>query len=226
MKDFERVCVDDITYIINSDGIEIVECKKDITDLVIHETYDGNIVTKISKDAFKDCDMLASVTIPGSIKRIEAGIFSFMKSLKNVTILEGVEVIDDNAFWCSNIENITIPNSIKSIGDIFGITKCKYLNYYEYDNGYYIGNNDNPFLVLVKAKDQKVIEKCEINEKCRFILPCAFLDCPKLKSIHIPKNIIQVGYSAFSDCTIYCKKDTNFTNWDKEWCEDCKIIYE
>lgn len=226
MKDFEKMCVDGVIYTVNESEAEVVGSKDDITDLVIRDSYDGYKVTSIAKDAFRGCEMLESVTIPGSIKRIEMGVFSFLKSLKNVKIMEGVEVIDDNAFWCSNIENITIPNSIKNLGDIFGITNHKHLNYYEYDNGYYIGNDDNPFLVLVKAKDQKVIEKCEINEKCRFILPCAFLDCPKLKSIHIPKNIIQVGYSAFSDCTIYCKKDTDFTNWDKEWCEDCQVIYE
>lgn len=225
MKDFEKMCVDGVIYTVNESEAEVVGSKDDITDLVIRDSYDGYKVTSIAKDAFRGCEMLESVTIPGSIKRIEMGVFSFLKSLKNVKIMEGVEVIDDNAFWCSNIENITIPNSIQTIGDIFGITNHKHLNYYEYDNGCYIGNNDNPFLVLVKGKN-KTIENCGINEKCRFILPCAFLDCPKLKSVYIPKSVIQVGYSAFSNCIIYCANDTNFTNWDKEWNEDCKIIYE
>ena len=67
-----------------------------------------------------------SVTIPSAIagKKVTSigqGVFQWQKSLKSVTIPNGVTSIDDYAFWdCRNLTSITIPNSVTKIGEYFG----------------------------------------------------------------------------------------------------------
>ena len=77
-------------------------------------------VTSISWWAFKDCNSLTSVTIPGSI--VEIGNDSvgspFKKSigLKSVVIMDGVKQIWANAFRYSHLEQVTILGNNLKIG--------------------------------------------------------------------------------------------------------------
>ena len=84
----------------------------------------SSAVTTIGKDVFANCTSLRKVTIPTAESYIGRlfGATSYVdqqkalpQSLKEVTILGG-ESIGSNAFYgCSNLTNITIPNSITTI---------------------------------------------------------------------------------------------------------------
>ena len=92
-------------------------------------------ITKIAGGAFRDCDWLESVTIPGSVKAIgeditweeanekdldlgDTGTFGSCTSLKSVMIGKGVKVIGVGAFEdCESLVSVTIPNSVTTIGD-------------------------------------------------------------------------------------------------------------
>ena len=69
-----------------------------------------------------------------------------------------------------------------------------------YDNGYYLGNESNPYLVLVKAKGEW-ISSCEIHENTRFICYSAFYNCSSLTSVEIPDSVTSIGSYAFSGCS-------------------------
>ena len=77
---------------------------------------------------------------------------------------------------------------------------CSGLKYNEYDNALYLGNKDNPYVVLVKAEN-KYITSCEINEKTKFIYASAFAYCRSLTSITIPDSVTSIGNYAFRDCS-------------------------
>lgn len=118
------------------------------------------------------------------------------------SIYEGKSVtsIGSYAFiGCTNLTSITIPDSVTSVG-IGAFSECSRLLYNEYDNGYYLGNETNPYLVLEKAKS-KLITSCEINENCKFIDSGAFADCTNLTSITIPDGITSIGWATFYNCT-------------------------
>ena len=166
-----------------------------LTNIVI-----PNGVTSIGYEAFENCSSLTSITIPNSVIWIGYEAFENCSSLTSVTIPNSVTSIGDGAFYkCSSLTSITIPNSVTSIGyDTFD--GCDNLQYNEYENGLYLGNTENPTLVLVKAKNTDITE-ISISEKTKVIYDSAFKNCSSLISITIPDSVMSIGGGAFWGCS-------------------------
>ena len=151
----------------------------------------GDSVTSIGSYAFVGCSSLTSVTIPDSVTSIGSFAFWDCSSLKSVTIGNSVTSIGEVAFWeCKSLTSVTIPDSVTSI-EQGAFLDCSSLIYNEYDNGLYLGNADNPYLVLVEAKDIS-ITSCEINNKTKIILEKAFWKCGFLTSVTIPDSVTSI----------------------------------
>ncbi len=149
---------------------------------------------------FQKCSALESIEIPSTVKTIEAYAFSGCSSLKNVILPEGVTAINGLAFQsCTALESIHIPNGILSIGDS-AFTGCKSLNYAIYDNAKYLGNEENPHLILVSAKSTS-ITSCNIHEDTKIICDYAFDGCTRLSTVTLPDGIMTVGRYAFNKCS-------------------------
>lgn len=96
-------------------------------------------VTAIGKEAFAGMSMLTAITIPNSVKRIDAyafsetgitsliipesvttiseGLFFECKKLKSVTLPETLTKIDNAAFkGCSSLTAVTIPGNVTDFG--------------------------------------------------------------------------------------------------------------
>ncbi len=101
-----------------------------------------------------------------------------------------------NPIW---VKKIVIPDSVTSIGD-YAFFLCSSLKYNEYDNGYYLGNETNPCVALIKAKSTS-ITSCSINEKTKVIYTYAFFGRSSLESIVIPESVTSIGDYAFEDCS-------------------------
>ena len=65
---------------------------------------------------------------------------------------------------------------------------------------YYLGNENNPYLALIKAKD-KNITSCQINDNTKIIADNAFEYCSSLTSIVIPASVTSIGSYAFDGCS-------------------------
>ena len=157
-------------------------------------------VTSIGSEAFEDCTSLTSVTIPDSVTSIDSQAFRYCESLTNITIPNSVTSIGIYAFNnCTSLTTVNIPDSVTSInGDIF--SGCTSLVYNEYNNGCYLGNDGNPYVVFIKTKDKNVMS-CDIYNDTRFIAYSAFYNCKSLTSITIPDSVTSIGQSVFQDCT-------------------------
>lgn len=165
--------------------------------LVSVDIPDG--ITMIDTAAFNECASLASVSLPSGLTIIRNYAFDECTSLKEVIIPDGVTGIGDRAFHgLTSLVKITVPNSVNYIGEnAFG--DCFNVNYNIYDNAYYIGNDINPYLILVKAKD-KAIESCVIHKDTKHIHSYAFAECNNLTKIIIPDDVVQIQAGAFAQC--------------------------
>ena len=73
-------------------------------------------VTTIGQDAFEYCSNLQSVTLPNSITAINSSAFYYCTKLGSVNLPEGLTSISQYAFYKCNLDTITIPSTVSSIG--------------------------------------------------------------------------------------------------------------
>ena len=157
-------------------------------------------VTSIGDAAFRGCSGLTNVTIPDSVTSIGSSAFSGCSGLTSVTIGNGVTSIGRYAFGgCSGLTNVTIPDRAISI-ESSAFDGCSKLKYNEYDNALYLGNKNNSYVFLIKAKNVD-ITSCSINVKTKVIWYSAFSGCSRLTSITIPDGVTSIGNRAFSGCS-------------------------
>lgn len=171
-------------------------------------------VTKIGNSAFWGCENLYNVFITdvkawceisfdGSFATPLVFADNFVlngEPVVDLVLPEGVTKINGNAFYgYDTLESVSIPSTVESVG-AGAFSECDYLAYNEYDNAYYLGNESNPYLLLVKAKSTD-ISSCNIHESTKIIYASAFRDCVNLASIEIPTGALEINYSAFAGCS-------------------------
>ncbi len=176
----------------SENSLKLLKAPENSQDIIIPEIVSYNNssfkVTSIGYQAFKDCSNLASVTIPNSVTAI------------------GYQAFKD----CSKLTNVIISDSVTSIGtDVFA--GCDSLQYNEYDNGLYLGNENNKYFVLVKTKDISIIS-CEINVDTKIVFDSVFDGSNRLESITVPEG--NTAYAS-QDGILYNKAKTVFIHIPK-----------
>ena len=190
-------------------------------DIVIPFIYEGLPVTQIDNNVFRRYTALRNIVIPNTIIEIPAYTFSDCTNLENVIIGNCVTKIGHNAFSgcsklknvflgnsvkeieycafdkCSSLEFINIPNTVSKIGAIFSSYKTLKMNSYE--GGNYLGNSENPFLLLVSI-DNRELTTYKIHENTKIIYPSVFESCANLIAIDIPDSVTHIESSLFKDC--------------------------
>ena len=169
-------------------------------DITIPSTLGGYPVAAIGFCAFDYNNTITSVTIPGSVKVIEGHAFSYCTKLKSVTLEEGVEKIESYAFSnCYYLLNFSVPNSLK-ICEAYVFYNTQFaLDFNHYDNATYLGNEENPYVLLYLSENDN-ITSCQIHEETRIIADHAFAYCEELTEIVIPDKVVHIGEWAFDDC--------------------------
>ncbi len=138
--------------------------------------------------------------VPETVVKISDNALYNAINLVEIVLPEGLTHLGINAFYgCKNLISLSVPSTIESVKNL-ALSTCKSLQFNLLGNAFYLGNEQNPYLILVKAKATN-IKSCQIHENTKFIYSSAFKDCTALEEIEIPAEIIEIGENAFNNCT-------------------------
>ncbi len=180
----------EVTY--RSDGYHYFKRRIDIPSIVSYNDVNYN-VTRIGDKAFKEENLLKSVTIPNSVTRIGDDAFYGCSSLTSVTIPNSVTTIGDHAFYGNNFDSITIPSSVTWIKN-GAFAHCFHLSSITLPDG-------------ITSVADSTFKKCSnltsitIPDNVTGIGSSAFQECSNLTSIEIPNSVTSIGVGAFCDCS-------------------------
>lgn len=159
-------------------------------------------VTSIGNNAFFYCSALTSITIPGSVTSIGQDAFYYCSGLTSAGPIGGgygyefgwTKKIPSHAFaYCSGLTNITLPDSITSIGD-YAFSYCSGLTSVTIPNG--VTNIEDYTFFSCNA-----LTSITLPDSVTSIGETAFYGCSKLTSITIPDSVTSIGHYAFEDCS-------------------------
>lgn len=148
-----------------------------------------------------------------------------LKKIRSITIPDTVTHIGDYAFHdCISLQNVVIPESLEYFGWRV-LEECDKLMYTKFDKACYLGNDSNPYVVLLKTTSKSIVS-CEIHQDTQFIADDAFKNCSRIKEINIPEGVKGIGATAFEGCKSLVKvvfpnslKRISYSLLD-EWRED------
>ena len=114
----------------------------------------------------------------------------------DVVIPDGVTGIGDYVFgFCRDLHNVTIPDSVVSIGRNSFYESGIYSNWANWENGvFYIGK----YLI---AASGSLSGEYAVKPGTKVISDWAFSGCKKLRGICVPDTVISIGDSAFLGCS-------------------------
>ena len=194
----------ELSYLLAADGagyeVSLSEFPSEPFDLIVPAEHNGLPVTAIADRAFNSrnySQYIQSVTLPDTLTRIGQSAFYYTSSLVSLTIPSGVQYIEDGAFSLSGIRSLSLPSSLVGLSLSFWDSD---FDYTIYRNACYLGNEDNPHLVLARATS-RYVTSCEIHPDCRLIAPSAFVSCSSLTEVTLPDTVTYIGRDAFSGCT-------------------------
>ncbi len=181
-------------YTTNNNQITITGYTGPDSGVVIPDTINGLLVTKIGDGAFFGRTSLTSVTIPDSVTTLEAGAFYDCSGLTSVTIGNSVTSIGYEAFTgCSGLTSVTIPDSVTIIGTS-AFFSCSGLTSVTIPNSVTTLGAD-AFYACTR------LTSVTIGNSVTVIGSQAFSHCRSLTSVTIPNSVTSIGYEAFYGCS-------------------------
>lgn len=223
-------------------AIDLSKCQINTKQLFEFEAYEQGM--QVSKYLGSD----AIVSIPALVdgkKILAIGINAFRdnKKVKKITIPEGIEIIDDFVFsGCDNLETVLLPNSLLRLGyesfrecyslqEIVIPYNVEKIGDYCFYKCHKLANivllSSVPLRIEFAAFSEcHALENFTFPEVTRFIGPYAFNNCINLGNITIPKNVQQIGLSAFYGCaslsTVFLQVQNSIEN--KKWFARCRNL--
>lgn len=180
-------------------------------------------LTEIPNYAFANCNNLVVINIPSNIKRVGVRAFGSQMSLfapASITIADGVEEICSRAFNGKNVDELTIPESVKimDLSALRGIN-INTLNFNAANAVFRMTMSDEVSILYntsvntvnfgnkVKSVGENFgassdVETVNFSDSIEHIGESAFYNCQKLKEFNLPPNLQTIGDKAFAGCSV------------------------
>ena len=199
-------------YMENQDGtILISEYLGNNANVVIPEKINNKNVTKIGIYAFKNNDIISSITLPDTVTEIDQRAFYNCNALADIVLSKNIKTIEEKAFYsCDKLSSITFPNTLTNLGND-SFSNCEALKNVQIPNS--VTNwGQNVFmhsgvetLTLAegltklgeRAFSGTAIKEITLPNSLTTIPKGAFGGCWLLESITWGKNLTTIGESAF-----------------------------
>ncbi len=204
------------------EGVKIVRYTGGSQNETIPSMLGGKPVVALGLEAFRDNQQLITVTIPSTVKTIEAtnwdGCFRDCRNLTEVIGLENVTLIGSRAFLgCSNLKKVTFGEGLKEIGNS-AFEGCTILEQVvlpstlETIGSYAFKNCDALTSVTIPSSvttfSREAFAECdslasvEMNATLEKIGDEAFRDCPVLSSVSLAPTMRLIGKKMFQKCPL------------------------
>lgn len=165
-------------------------------------TLRKNLLT-IDNGAFRNCNALATVSIPSTVTSIGIEAFENCSSISAITIPVGVTEINNRAFSnCSSLASVTIDGEVTRIG-----ISAFYNNAFE--------SITLPETVAVlddsSFRDCANLKKITLPTSVNTLGDAVFLECSALGNASMPDSVTSVGKGVFffnDDITVQIRKNT------------------
>lgn len=139
----------------------------------------GTSVTSIGNYAFYRCEAITEITVPGNVETVGNYAFAYTGAT-TITIAEGVKELGNNVCTGTAITTFRFPDSVTAIGNAM-FSYCKSLVSIENYYGSPVRDDDGNITTYVIGNQ--------------------FFMQSSITSFTIPKNVSQIGYNAFYNCT-------------------------
>lgn len=183
----------DFTFILLADGTaEITRYKGSASHLTIPDRMGWYRVSSIGERAFAFCRTLRSVTIPEGVRYIGESAFCGCGGMTSVSIPGSVQEIGDSAFSLCALEYVSLPSGLTRLG-----------------SGAFFSNTYLTSVVIpgsVKVIEGATFGWCSsltsvrIREGVTTLEGEAFSGCNALSSITIPASVVNVPNNPFDGC--------------------------
>ena len=110
------VTLSDLSYTSDGTQITITDCLTTASgNLVVPSTIDSLPVTAIADEAFEDCTLITSATIPEGVTSIGDQAFRLCSTLTSVTLPESLSSMGSSCFSGAGLLEISVPGGVTSI---------------------------------------------------------------------------------------------------------------
>ena len=171
--------------------------------------------------------MQAGINPLEGMTEIPSYFFAYQRDIKSFSIPQGITKINNYAFTFTGLESITIPDSVREIGDN-AFYRCENLKTVKLPTGVELcgGVFSSSGLESIELKDVKLqgystfwsceqLKSVTIKGDTPVIPARTFAKCYKLTHIELPETLEQIEYNAFNGCDKL--REINFAGTVEQW---------
>ena len=179
-----RSCID-LTAINFPQAMQVIGPRAFYECVQLAEVSLPNALTKIGSSSFQECKSIKEIRIPNSITEWGGGAFS-NSGIEKIIFDEGIESIGESTFAATNIREVVLPGSIKTIPAL-AFAGCKNLESVTLSDGILTIENNVFGSRTIYGENAKLIE-IVIPASVKNITEATFIGCKALEKVKFEGN--------------------------------------